>query len=194
MKSVGRVSLPWRVPMLDTELEMAHMIMLRWLFTRAFGLALTGTLAGASLAYANCSPVAEALDKAARQDRLAQYDVDHPEQTPSGRALVIRIGKTTWVDAAGTYDRSDSADADRMVSVLKKHLQDGKVQCEAAGNGTYAGQAAAKYRFESPMGGSSLGKVTFWVGKKSGLPLYHEFEKLGPGGFAWVYGNAVKEP
>jgi len=33
-----------------------------------------------------------------------------------------------------------------------------------------------------------------WIDKRSGLPAYHEIDGLGPGGYAWVFGEVVKDP
>jgi hypothetical protein len=77
---------------------------------------------------------------------------------------------------------------------LRRDEAKGSAKCEMVGSATYRGQPATKYRIEGSLGSKSTGRLTLWTGKSSGLPVYHEFEALAPGGFAWAYGDAVKEP
>jgi hypothetical protein len=148
------------------------------------------------IAHANCAPVLDALDKAWTQDRIAQYDIDRPDQPLTGRPFMVRINKDMWIDNyAGGYTHNRIAAQNPMAEALKRATEKGAAPCESFGNGVYRGQAAAKYRVGSNLVGSGVtGKVILWINKSSGLPLYHEFEQLGPGGFAWIYGDAVKEP
>ena len=42
----------------------------------------------------------------------------------------------------------------------------------------YRGQPATKYWIEGSLGSKSTGRLILWIGKSSGLPVYHEFEAL----------------
>ena len=42
--------------------------------------------------------------------------------------------------------------------------------------------------------GGSAGGAAVWIAARRGLPAYHEIPGLGSGGYAWVFGDAVKEP
>jgi hypothetical protein len=53
--------------------------------------------------------------------------------------------------------------------------------------------AAIKFRIDNPAAPRSLNPMTLWIAKETGLPLYHEVNGLD-GGFASVFGDAVKEP
>jgi len=147
---------------------------------------------GAS-ARANCATVLDALDKAWQQDRLAQFDIDALDAPLTGKPFLVRINKEVWVNNGSGFDRTGDPRQNPMASSLRSDAAKGKVDCESLGSATYRGQPATKYRITGSIGSKSTGRPTLWIGK-AGLPLYHEFELLGPGGFAWVYGDAVKEP
>ena len=68
------------------------------------------------------------------------------------------------------------------------------MKCETAGSDTYRGAAVEKIKFDNPLSPKQYNPTTMWIAKGSGLPVYHELNDLGPGGFAWAYGAAVKEP
>lgn len=149
-----------------------------------------------SMLYANCAPAIEAFEKAWSLDRLAQYDIESPDQPLTGRPFVVRIGRTVWTDMGDYFNRNDNATGGNpMVQNLKTRTASGEAKCSPAGAGLYRGEAAVKYRIEGAIGsGSTTGPIILWVSKSRGLPLYHEFEKLQPGGYAWVYGDSVKPP
>lgn len=145
--------------------------------------------------YANCNPVIDALERSLKQERIAQFDVDSPEQPLTGRPMMVKIGKRIWVDAGGSgYDQSTDTGSNPILNALKRDAAKGTAKCDPVGSASYRGQAVDKYRIDGSVGSSITGRMIMWVGTPGGLPLFHELEKIGPGGFAWVYGDAVKEP
>ena len=147
------------------------------------------------VAQANCGPLLEAIDKAWKQERIAQYDIDSPDQPLSGLPQVVRVGKWIWSKGASDQlQRFPHAERNVMVEALRSDVAKGTAKCEALPDGTYRGQAVRRYRLAGNVGSDLTGRTVYSISRASGLPLYHEMEKLGPGGFAWVYGDAVKEP
>lgn len=146
-------------------------------------------------ASANCATtVLEALEKAWQQARLAQFDIDTPEQPLTGKPVLVRIDKAVWTNFDGSgYTRLDLS-RNPMATDLRGFIDKGTARCETLVTVTYRGQNTTKYRVEGSLGGTLGGRTIVWIGKSNGLPAYHEFDKLSPGGFAWVYGDAVKEP
>lgn len=109
--------------------------------------------------------------------------------------MVVRINKMSWIDTGtGQYEKHPDSGANPIISALKRDAAKGAAKCEAIGAGNHRGQASDKYRLDGSVGSSLTGRVTLWISKANGLPIYQEFEKLGAGGIAWVYGSAVKEP
>jgi len=148
------------------------------------------------VALADCAAPLEALAKSWQQPRLAQYDMRTPEQPLPKSPATVRIGKTIWTDTAGSGTfRTDPAPSEHPFTVsINLQAKKGPVNCELVGNGTYRGQAVVKYKLDASAGSNTTGRVTLWVSKTSGLPVYQEYEKTILGGYAWVYGDAVKEP
>ena len=161
---------------------------------------LTGLILSAfflpGVALADCAAPLDALAKSWQQARLAQYDMKTPEQPLPSRPATVRIGKTIWTDTAGSGTfRTDPAPSEHPFTVsIRLQAAKGPVNCELVGNATYRGQAVVKYKLDASAGSNTTGPVTLWVSKTSGLPVYHEYEKAYLGGYAWVYGDAVKEP
>ncbi len=150
-----------------------------------------------AVAQADCSAALDALAKSWQQARLAQYDVTSPEEALPSKPAMVRIGKTIWTDTggAGRSYRSDDAPAENPLAFsIKRQAAKGPVNCEPAGNGTYRGQPVVKYKLDPSAGSNTTGRITLWVSKTSGLPVYQEYEKTYLGGYAWVYGDTVKEP
>lgn len=144
-------------------------------------------------AHANCTPILNALDKAWQQQRLAQYDVESREQPLGDKPMLVRINKVVWMSMGAAYERSGEPSQNPMASTLRSDAANGAAKCEALDTASYRGQSAKKYRVDGSLGSQSLGRVTLWISAATGLPVFHEFEKLGPGGFAWTYGDAVKD-
>jgi len=154
------------------------------------------TSIAAGSAHANCSALFDALEKADKQTRFAQYDLDSRDQPLTGRPVLVRIGKLLYEGFGGDYERHelDAKSSNPMLAVMRRADQQGKARCEAAGTDTWRGTAVTKVRFDNPMSTKQFNPTTLWIAKSTGLPVYHEINGLGPGGFAWVYGDAVKEP
>jgi hypothetical protein len=157
-------------------------------------LAGTAGLLAAGIAHANCAPVVDALEKASRQARLAQYDIDSRDQPLTGKPVLVRIGKVLYDGFGGDYERTEIDGADPMLQALRRAVREGRARCETAGTDTWRGAAATRVRFDNPMAPKQYNPTTMWIAKSTGLPVYHEINGLGPGGFAWVYGDAVSEP
>ncbi|MEO5922721.1 MAG: hypothetical protein ABIR70_02740 [Bryobacteraceae bacterium] len=168
-------------------------------FTAPLKLGLTAFMLSAfalpTAAVADCAAPLAALAKSWQQPRLAQYEMDKPEQPLPKQAAMIRIGKTIWNDliGSGRFTRFDDGPSeDTFTLSMKRQATKGPLNCELLGNATYRGQPVVKYKLDPSTGTNTLGRVTLWVSKTSGLAVYQEYEKGG--GYAWVYGDAVKEP
>jgi hypothetical protein len=147
-------------------------------------------------ARANCDRLFEAFDKADKQERVAQYDIDSRDQPLTGKPMTVRIGKVMYDGtlAGNVFEAHQTNGVNPVLAALRKAKQDGKVTCDAAGGDTYRGQATEKIKFDNPLLPAKFNPMTIWIGKNNGLPVYHELNDLGPGGFAWVYGSDVKDP
>ncbi len=155
-------------------------------------LILSALLPGVALA--DCAAPLEALAKSWQQARLAQYEVSSPEQAPPSKPAMVRIGKTIWTDLTGSgkFMRTDIGPSEEPLAISMKRAKG--QNCQPLGDGTYHGQPVVKYKLDPSAGTNTMGGVTLWVSKASGLPVYHGFDKTAFGGYAWVYGDAVKEP
>jgi hypothetical protein len=149
---------------------------------------------GADVAHANCGPLLDALEKADQQPRFAMYDIASRDQPLTGRPLAVRIGKVIYDASGGDLQRRDAA-TNPVVAKVREAAKTGSARCEPGGSDTYRGTAANKIRFHNPLLPKryNLNPMTIWIAKGSGLPLFHELNDT-PGGYAWVYGDAVKEP
>jgi len=147
-------------------------------------------------ARADCDRLFEAFDKADKQERVAQYDIDSRDQPLTGKPMTVRIGKVMYDGtlAGNVFEAHQTNGVNPVLAALRKAKQDGKVTCDAAGGDTYRGQATEKIKFDNPLLPAKFNPMTIWIGKNNGLPVYHELNDLGPGGFAWVYGSDVKDP
>lgn len=157
------------------------------------------TIAAAAVApaaYANCDRLFEALERADKQQRLAMYDVDSRDQPLTGKPMTVRIGNMTYDGsiAGNAFEAHQTNGANPVLAALRKAKQAGKLKCEAAGSDSYRGAAAEKIKFDNPMLPARMNPMTIWIARGNGLPVYHEVNDLGPGGFAWTYGDAVKDP
>lgn len=147
----------------------------------------------APCASANCNALVEALEKAQSQERLAQYEVAGRSVAPQGQPRLVRIGKSEYMgysvgDRISHYERHDST-GNPILRALKRSPQ---ARC-ASTDDTYRGTATLKVQFDNPAAPPSMNPNTVWIDKRSGLPVYHEVNGVD-GGFAWAYGDAVKEP
>lgn len=97
----------------------------------------------------------------------------------------MRIGNSEYMcyELGGKFSHYERHDS--VGNPMLRALKSGNVKCDSIGADTVRGKAANKYRIDSPA-------ATMWISKYSGLPLYHEVN--GMGGFAWAYGDGVKEP
>jgi hypothetical protein len=163
------------------------------------GYLLLVALAGGSFAHAaraNCDRLFEALDKADKQERVAQFDIDSRDQPLTGKPMTVRIGKVMYdgSPAGNAFEAHQTDGTNPILAALRKMKQSGKARCDTAGSDTYRGLATEKIKFDNPLLPARVNPMTIWVAKDSGLPVYHELNDLGPGGFAWVYGSSVKDP
>ena len=152
---------------------------------------LTIVVAGlADVAYAQCAAAIEALETADRQERLAQYNVENREQALTRQPFLVRIGKVVYTGS----ERSETSGTNPILASLRDAEKQGKAKCEAGGDDMYRGAAVSKIRYYNPTVPKAMNPMTLWISKSSGLPVYHEVPGLGTGGYAWIYGAAVKEP
>lgn len=145
-------------------------------------------------AWADCSELLKALEKADRQPRLAQYDIDSRDQPLTGKPVFVRVGKVIYDGFGGDYERHESGAANPVIDALRREQKAGVSRCQPAGSDDWRGAAVTKVRFDNPMAPKSMNPTVFWIARSSGLPVYQEITGLGPGGYAWVYGDTVKEP
>ncbi len=146
-------------------------------------------------AHADCTELIAALDKADREARVAVLDLHTRDQPLTGRPAYVRIGKVRYDGSDGaTYRRREGGGANPMHTTLQRAQQNGTAKCSAAGTDTWRGKPATKIRFDNPFVPKSMNPTTFWIARGSGLPVYHEIPAAGRGGYAWIYGEAVKEP
>lgn len=150
----------------------------------------------AHAAHASCDKLFDALEKADKQERSALYDIDSPDQPLTGKPITVRIGKMMY-DGSPTgpaFEEHSTDGVNPILVALRKMKQGGKLKCDAAGSGSYRGMTTDKIKFENPLLPAKFNPMTIWIAQTNGLPVYHELNDLGPGGFAWVYGSAVKDP
>jgi hypothetical protein len=155
-------------------------------------LALQAALLAGGSAHADCAPLLDALERAQRQPRGAVYEVDRRDQPPSGQPSTIRIGKAIYENSNGVYERYDTDGTDPTLAAIRGAQKAGRWNCQAVGSDSYRGKATARFRFDNPLLPSHYNPTTMWIDAATGLPVYHEVNGLG--GYAWVYGDAVKEP
>jgi hypothetical protein len=149
----------------------------------------------AASARADCSALLAALEKADREPRFALYDLESREQPLTGKPVLVRIGKVVFDGFGGDYERHDTDGTNPVLAQLRKAQRAGTARCAAAGTDTWRqGVAVNKIEFDNPLAPKSANPTTFWVSRVSGLPVYHEIANLGPGGYGWQFGEAVKEP
>ena len=153
---------------------------------RSTWLATAALAALAPCANANCNALIDALEKAQSQERLAQYEVAGRNVAPQGQPRLVRIGKSEYMgysvgERISHYERHDSV-GNPVLRALKRSPQ---ARCASADD-SYRGAAALKVQSDTP-------PATVWIDKRSGLPVYHEINGFD-GGYAWTYGDAVKEP
>jgi len=154
----------------------------------------TLALACAPLARAECERLFEALDKADRQDRVAQYLVEGRDQPLPAKPLTVRIGKVVYDGSlpGNTFEPHQTDGVNPILRALRKAKQEGKVKCEPAGSDVYRGQAVEKFRFDNPLMPAQYNPTIVWVAKNTDMPILHEVHDFG--GFVWAYGSAVKDP
>jgi hypothetical protein len=150
----------------------------------------------AHAAHANCDRLVDALDKADKQERVAQYDVESRDQPLTGKPMIVRIGKVMYDGslAGNVFEAHPFNGSNPILAALRKSQQSGKLKCESLGSDSFRGAPAEKFRFDNPAAPAKFNPTTMWIAKSTGLPVYHEMNGLGPGGFAWTYGAAVKDP
>ncbi|GMV60346.1 MAG: hypothetical protein AMXMBFR72_34360 [Betaproteobacteria bacterium] len=151
----------------------------------------------AGAARADCKPLLDAMAKVAQQSRFAAYEVEGPEQAPTGEPDIVLVGKVSYVRSGDEWERIEVGDSVRdgawYWSALRAEMAAGEVRCRAAGSGAYRGAPVAKIHYERMKAGKALASGTVWIDRRSGLPVY-EGATDGSGGMAVVYGDAVKEP
>jgi hypothetical protein len=154
---------------------------------------LMAALLASGAVFADCKPLLDAMNKVAQQTRFAAYEVNKPEQVPTGDPDVVLIGKVSYVRTGTQWERIQLDDTllDHAWywHALRKEIAANQVRCKPAGGGTYRGASVVKYHYEYVGTKDSTGTV--WIDRRTGLPVYEGDES---GGFAVLYGDAVKEP
>jgi hypothetical protein len=155
-------------------------------------------LVPATAAYSNCAGLLKTLGAAEHHPRVAIFRLGSRDAPVAGKAIWIRIGKVEWLeDGNGSYERSEDDEpdeADKALAELGIGYASTRMACSSLGEDTWQGIPVTKMRIEyvPPIQGAT--PSTYWLARSTGLPVYEEHEGDGPGGNAWVYGDAVKEP
>lgn len=181
-------------------------------FNARIALIATGALSCFS-ALADCGPVIDAMEKSAKQPRVATFEVASPAQAPVGAPRSVRFDGAYYErDASGSYARSEAGAKNPLTTgAMTKKLRDaeasGSTRCTALGAADLRGTAVLKYGFDNPfmppMPASAQGdtkiaalpqmrRMVVWIDKSSGVLLYSEIGNILSA--AYVYGDAVKLP
>ena len=151
--------------------------------------------AAGSAAQADCSPVIGAYGKAEATGRYGMYDAATMQTPPKGTPFYVHVGGAGYINTGKQLQRNDAGGAGFEGSSLKDRERKGQTRCESLGDGKVGNEAATGYRIRDVDGGkiSEAMAVHMWIGKASGMPLYHA---LGGDehGERWVYGNDVAVP
>ncbi len=143
----------------------------------------------AGAAQANCKPLLDALNKAVQQSRFGVYEVQSSEQALSGEPHVVIVGTVSYVRSGKEWERIEIGDLGGHWAHLRKELAGGELNCKTAGTGRYGGAPVTKLTVTRPKASEESSQI--FIDQRSGLPVY---EGTTDGGFAVVYGDAVKEP
>jgi hypothetical protein len=154
-------------------------------------------LFAAGAAHASCKPLFDAVDRMVQQTRFAMYELDKPEQVPTGEPIVVIIDNAGYSRTdGGPWERVEIADPKRILAsfggaALRAQVAAGTAQCRAAGRATYRGAPVARFRYEHVVDKEKITGSVF-VDLGSGLPVY---DGTDDGlGLAVLYGDAVKVP
>jgi hypothetical protein len=142
----------------------------------------------AGAAQADCKPLLDAMNKAAQQSRFGVYEVQNPEQALGTEPDVVIVGTVSYVRSGKAWERIETGDLGGHWAELRKELAGGDLNCKTAGTGRYHGALVTKLTVTRRKA-SEPSQV--FIDQRSGLPVY---EGTTDGGFAVVYGDAVKEP
>jgi hypothetical protein len=144
-------------------------------------------------AHADCPDLVAALQHARGQSRVAQLLVDdagHPDGTDP---VTLRIDGMIYEHFDGLrYATRGAPAADALAAALGRAPF--AARCEREGSGTHAGVEVIRFRFVHPDLGPEHNPVEILVARASSLPVYHTYPGLGSRGFAWIYGDLVRDP
>lgn len=148
----------------------------------------------AHAAWAGCTEVIAAIQKADAQPRFAQYFVNSPDEAMTGDPMVVRVDGLMYTPGMSSW-QADPVSPNPVLATIKTAEGKGTGKCQPAGAGKVRGTVVDKFSYTGPLMGTIAGTYTLWVDKASGLPLYHETTLVRiAGGVAWKYGNAVQAP
>jgi hypothetical protein len=145
-----------------------------------------------SAANADCSPVISGFKKAQREARIAAYGVADKNAKPEGDPWTVRIGASVYINGVFNglqpgFVKDDSTVFPHTTDFEPKHAT---VACAVVGEDRYRGKPAIRIHVQRS--DQEKGNVV-WFDRASGLPVYEETDdKMFA--FAFVYGDAVKEP
>jgi len=155
-------------------------------------------------AQADCGPVISAYTKADATKRFAVLDVASIDAAPKGDTVIAVIGDVQYTPnivrkgplnfATEGYNAGSYTPGNESGS-LKDRERKGSVRCESLGERKIGSEAAIGYRVRSNDKGTQADPtaIDIWVGRATGLPVWHGMGSDG-GGFRWVYGAAVVTP
>lgn len=155
-------------------------------------------------AQAGCEPVIVAYDKADAGQRYAIYEVDSFAQAPKGEAFTVAIGDVEYL---AKYERKGPLNIVRAGftkgghaagvegRAIREREKKGSLRCEPLGERKLGNEAVVGYRIrDNQTNGPDLAAIEFWIGRASGLPVFHAIGDSDSGGFRWVYGSSVVAP
>jgi hypothetical protein len=148
----------------------------------------TGLLV-AGAAQADCKPLVDAVNKTVQQSRFGVYEVQNPEQALGAEPDVVMIGTVSYVRSGKEWERIEAGGLGGHWARLRKELAGGELNCKTTGTGRYRGTVVTKFTVTRAKAAEEPNYI--FIDQRSGLPVY---EGTNDGGFAVVYGDAVKEP
>jgi hypothetical protein len=142
---------------------------------------------------ADCGPIVAAYEKAAASGRYAMFDAPTMQSAPKGQPFYVRIGSDGYINDGKGLKKNDAGGAAFEASDLKRREQKGEARCETIGDGKVGSDPALGWRIRSNGSSPDPMAIHIWIGKSTGMPLFHAIGS-DTDGWRWVYGRDVVAP